>query len=281
MRNKLIENALLSNASQLGFNWIYNYDFLKEFALNNEMLMKEPEDEMYKKVKPSYHAYPNAKLGTLTVQGEILKWLFDKWEKDDTYSSHEYYNLLLNAFKPGGFYNGYVESYGRILVYNHLANEMNNKDLITLNDDQLVGFMPYLAAKALNKSNEEAFEFTKVLTNDQTYFELFKLFDTISKKNKSDDLILNNLSKLNDELKEKIRNGVLIKDTDEFLKENDGTSCSVIKSMPIIFHLYLKHDKLFDALKENVIIGGASCDRALLLGFLYTDDNLPSNWFYL
>jgi len=281
MRNKLIENILLSNASQLGFNWIYNSEFLKEYAKKNEMLMKVPNEEMYRKVKPSYHAYPNAPLGTLSVQGEILKWLYDNWEKDSTYSPHEYYNLLLNAFKPGGFYYGYVESYGRILVYNYLANEMKNKDLIPLNDDQLVGFMPYLAAKALNKSNNEAFEFTKVLTKDETYLELFNLLDLVIDNKKSDDLILNNLNKLNNDLIDKIRNGILIKDTDEFLKHNDGTSCSVIKSMPIIFHLYLKHDNLLDALKENVVIGGASSDRALLLGFLYKNDNLPSDWFYL
>lgn len=281
MNNKIINNVLLANASQMGFNWIYNYKFLKDYSKDNEMLMQVPDLDLYSKAKPSYFAYKDAKLGTLSVQGEIIKWLYNDWKNDHHFSPTKYKNMLYEAFKPGGFYHGYIESYGRVLVFNMLSKEMKNDNLAPINDDQLVGFAPYIVSKALGKSNEEAFYLTSVLTDDKTYLDLYYVLDKITSKPKSEELLLNSINTLNDHLKERIKDGIIIKNTDEFLIKNDGTSCSVIKSMPIIFHLYLKHNNLNDALLENVIIGGASCDRAILLGYLFKDDKLPKTWIYI
>ena len=48
-----------------------------------------------------------------------------------------------------------------------------------LNDDHLVGFIPYFVSKELGLSNEQAFDLTKLYSEDKSYYFYFKMFDYI------------------------------------------------------------------------------------------------------
>lgn len=275
--NKLIKRVLLANSSQLGFNWIYNSEFLLEHSKNNKMLMTVPNTKYYEDNKPSYNVYENAPLGSFTLQGNILKWLYQDLLKHQVYNDISYKSLLLNKLMPGGSYVGYVESYGKKLVLNELS-KMFKKDLIAMDDDQLVGFIPYIAYKALNMQVKEALKLTLVLTNNNNYELYFKALDLLLEKGKQS---LNEaLMLMPKEHQEKIKLAINSNDASNFIKDTHDLSCSINYAMPVIFYLYNKHNNLLDALSENVVLGGASSDRALLLGLLFDDESLPEEWNY-
>jgi len=64
----------------------------------------------------------------------------------------------------------------------------NNKKIKTNNDnimddDQLVGFVPYVVYKALGRKSKDMLKLTKVLTNNKEYDILFEVLDNINKEN--------------------------------------------------------------------------------------------------
>ncbi|MDD2574989.1 MAG: hypothetical protein PHD47_00810 [Acholeplasmataceae bacterium] len=272
----LIKTVLLTNSSQMGFNWIYNRAFLLGYSKDHEMLMQKPNSKHYHENKPSYNSYPNSKLGDNTLQGQILKWLYDDWKEHESYTTTNYKNLLLKHFMPGGLYSGYVESFGNKLVLNAL-NEKFNLGEVLMDDDQLVGFIPLIVAIALNKPSNEALNLTYVLTNNPHYKNYFEAITLLLDKGK--EKLVEAISLMPREHQEKIKNAVNTNNAKDFIKDAHDLACSINVAMPIIFYLYNKHPKLIDALNENVILGGASGDRALLLGLLYYPSDLPKEWY--
>lgn len=99
-------------------------------------------------VKPSFYVYPDASIGDVSVQGEILKWLYTSLKKNPEFTPKDYEKLLYNKFKPGGNYLGYVESYGKEQVFNRLIKDLR-QDIKPIKpmDHQLVGFVPSLATR--------------------------------------------------------------------------------------------------------------------------------------
>lgn len=278
--NQLIKQVLLANASQLGFNWIYNQKFLKEYSKENEMLMTAPNNEHYHHNKPSYNTYEGKPAGSNTLQGEIVKWLYNDVVNHGEYTSSHYKTLLLRKLTTGGEYSGYVESYGKKLVYNQLDFSLKLNNPLIMDDDQLVGFVPYIVYKALNKNTNEAFKLTEVLTNNQDYSGFFKAFDDIleHKKANKKEAIINSLKYVPEGYHQNIKKALMTNNSEDFISGPHDLSCSIDVALPIIYYLFNKHESLFDALQENVILGGASGDRALLLGLLYFEDELPKKW---
>lgn len=278
--NDLLKTVLLSNSSQIGYNWIYNSEFLNKRSLEENMLMTKPNNDDYHYNKPSYNSYEGKPAGTNSIQGEILKWLYNGFLKHENFDENDYKRLLLEKFMPGGSYSGYVESYGKKLVLKELNKILKIEDNLIMDDDQLVGFIPYIICKVFNKSNEEAIKLTEVLTNNNDYLLFFKAFDEITKNkhlNKK-ELLTKIIKGLNVTYQSSLLKAVNSNNSSDFINGPHDLSCSIDVALPIIFYLYNKHLKLYDALEENVKLGGASSDRALLLGLLYYPDELPKEW---
>lgn len=79
--------------------------------------------------------------------------------------------------------------------------------------------------------------------------------------------------------KAKFENIKEISNIDDYINAYAGRACSIEQSIPLIFYI-LYHAKDFeDALNINVSVGGASSDRALLLGaFLEQLYEIPNSW---
>ena len=282
--NKQIKAGLLANAASLGIHWIYNYKFLNELSLNESLLFRIQDPLLYRKAKPSYFSYPNQKLGDVSVQGDMLKWLYEALKNNNDYQVKQYENMLFKQFMPGGSYQGYVETYAKKQVIQTLSKQVNIKlDPIEKNDDHLVGFMPYLAVKALNLNTLKAWELTQLYTLDETYLSLFKMFDVLIDhlKTHSKKDALNIAIKHAPKAYVKILNEALIEEnTNDFIDLYAGRACSIDQSIPVIFHVFAKYDSFEEAIKENAKIGGAIADRATVLGYLLSIIyEVPDTWY--
>ncbi|QWB99424.1 hypothetical protein KHQ88_04465 [Mycoplasmatota bacterium] len=275
--------ALIANAAGLGIHWIYDHEYLKDFAKKQSLLFMKQEKEHFDKAKPSFYVYPDAEVGDVSVQGHILKWLFKALKDNPDYTAEEFEKMLYKKFKPGGDYKGYVESYGKEQVFNHLIKDLKQDiEKIEPNDHQLVGFMPYLVALELGMSNEEAFEFTKIYSQDDIYLEFFKLFDVLldripelGMKEAVKSIIEESPAGFIDVFKKAIE----MDDTNEFVEEHAGRACPIKHALPVMIHLLYHTESYEEAIKESALIGGAVSDRNMLLGVFWAQvSDIPKEW---
>lgn len=275
--NQLIKKVLLANSSQLGFNEIYNRKFLFNYSRTNQMLMTDNNSRHYKYNKPSYNNYPNSKKGELSFQGQILFWLDEAINTRFNFSGQDYKNLLLKKLMPGGTYQGYVEDFGKKLVFSELTKDLKVDFKYQIDDDQLVGFIPYIIAKAYNLTNEYAYKLASILTKNNDYIIFYEIFDILIKEKNKEKAIEAIMPLIPKPYINSITSAISYNDN-SFIKSIKMLSCAIGYAIPIIIYLYKKHRRLINALSENIILGGASSDRAMLLTLLYPNDLLPKEW---
>jgi hypothetical protein len=280
---KFIYPALLSNAATLGVQWIYNVKYLEDLSKKQSILFLVQNKQRFDEASPSYFAYPDTILGDLSVQGEILKWLYKALSLNKNFNQNDYKELLLSKFMPGGQYKGYVETYAKKLVALHLLDQLNvSVNQITLNDNQLVGFVPYIIAKELELSLDTAFRLASLFTQQTYYQSFYEMFDSILDHLKEKDLKDAIKSALNlgpIDYKTSLHQAIEMTDTNKFIDEYAGRACSVSDALPVIIHV-LYHSHSFEtALELNAKIGGASADRALLIGTILSQVyDIPNTW---
>ncbi len=267
----ILQGALSSNAASLGLNWIYNMPYLEKLADKEAILFIPIDPSKYKRARKAYLAYPEASVGDFTLQGHILNWFYERLKEDDTFKAEDYKAMLVDHLKPGGSYIGWVESYGKKLIYNTLVEDLKlNADPLTLNDDQLVGFAPYIALKSLGKDTKRAWDYVSVLTSNEDYIGLFKFFDHLMEALNNHPLqtsIEHSIDHAPDSLREVLYNAVNTKDIKTFLKDNNlNTACSIYHGIPLVVHILYHTNGFEDAVHMNTKIGGASSDRGLMLG---------------
>ncbi|MCR3906718.1 MAG: ADP-ribosylglycohydrolase family protein [Tenericutes bacterium] len=281
--NKFIKGALVANAAAMGYNWIYNMPYLEKLSKEQSLVFQKADPAQYERAKKSYYVYPKAEIGDVSVQGEVLKWLYIAMKANPELTPEDYEKLVFEQFQPGGDYQGYIESYGKRLVINKLSEILKLEiEKIEQTDDQLVGIVPYLVCKELGLPNEKAIELKNTFTNKTEYNDIFEMFDHIiedSKKTSLKEALEKNIKYAPKDYHDKLKKALEMEDTKKFIIEHSGTDCHIPRSIPLIYHL-LYHSKDFeDAVNKNVLIGGASCDRGLVIGAIMSQvSDIPDAW---
>lgn len=267
-----VKSALLASASALGVHWIYDYHFLEHLVKKQSLLFIRQEKEIFDQANPSFFVYPNSKVGDVSVQGEILNWLYNALLNHKDFTSTDYQNLLYEQFKPGGLYTGYVETYAKNLVLKILLDSQKlDSSHVKLNDDTLVGFMPYIVAKELGFGLEKAWLFTNILTRDKKYLDYFKFFDTLLEFLRTRPLkeSLEAVVSLAPEMHQNaLQKAIELTDSNHFIKSYASRSCAYPGAIAVIFHILYHTSDFEQVLSKNALIGGASADRGLLLGMI-------------
>jgi hypothetical protein len=279
MKNKL-KHALIANAATLGVHWIYNYNFLDELSKNQSLLFLDPDENLYKEAKISYFAYPGYKAGDFTGVGQLILKLYDALSQNPSFSIENYKTLLTQLYEPGGTYKGYVESYGKKLIFNQLKSALKiDMDDLMIDDHQLVGFAPYVTTKALGFETAKAIELASALSTSEDYQSYFTMLDHI--QNVSGTLhekIKKSIHLAPTQDHEALKQAIMMDDTDKFIEAFAGRGCDVSHTLPVIIHVLVKTNAFEEAVHFNAKIGGDSADRALLIGLLYHDSDIPESW---
>ena len=282
MNNYLI-GGLVANAASLGFHWVYNPEYLENLAKKQSLLFQLPNLKQYHEAGKSYFSYPLAKVGDFTSQGMFVLWLYEAWKNNMNFTQKDYSDLIYSKVRPGGDYQGYVESYSKMLVVNKLNQDLGlGMKELELNDDHLVGFIPYLVAKELSKSNEEAWDLAQLFTKKSEYLSFFQVFDHIFDgigKKPIQVLLKEAIHYAPMTYQNKLSLALEMTDTKRFIKEQAGISCHIPYSIPLIFHLLAHSTSFEEGIEWNTRIGGASSDRGLLLGSILSKlYPIPAGW---
>ncbi|MFW6299259.1 MAG: ADP-ribosylglycohydrolase family protein, partial [Bacillota bacterium] len=264
-------------------NWIYNMPYLEKLSQKEDLVFQAPDPSKYKRAGKAFYAYPEAEVGDVSVQGEIAKWLYASLKENPGFTPDDYTALLLDKFKPGGGYTGWVESYGKKLVLNDLNKQLKTgADALAINDDQLVGFVPYLVMKALGQSNDKAWDFASTLTEEKAYTTFYSAFDAVFEALEDTSIqeaLKASIKNVPDDYKEALEKAFEYDDTKAFIKDYAGTACSIKDAVPLIYHILAHTDSFEEAVRMNTKIGGASSDRAMLIGaFMAKASTIPNDW---
>lgn len=279
---RILDASLVGNAASLGFNWVYNMPYLSELNKTQSLVFQPIDKQHYDAAKRAFFGYPHAKAGDLSFQGDVTLWLYEALKKNADFSREAYLEMVYEAIKPGGQYVGYVESYGRDLVFNRLVETLKldvPKQII--NDDQMVGFAPYIATTALGLSKEKAWDLAQAFTSHTLYEPLFALFDLLREEasvKPFNTVLHEQLQVVPSELKEKV--SLALQESDTLTLTNTiNTACHIDHAVPLVFHILAHTASYQEAIELNTRIGGASCDRGLLIGVLYgAQANIPMSW---
>jgi hypothetical protein len=262
-------HALLGNAATLGIHWIYNPEYLLKLSQTQSLFFLKQDPQRYQQAQPSYYAYPKTEVGDVTSQGMILFWLYEALKQNPNLTQEEYRQLIYQHIKPGGDYEGYIETYGQKLIINQLNQSMKlDLPLLPLDDDHLIGFIPYIAVKQLNLPTEKAWELAQVFTAKEEYLACYKMLDAILEglKTKSLKTLLPEvLSLAPRRYAVQLQKAIAMTDTTAFVKDYAGKACAINQSIPIIIHLLFHSHSTLDAWQRNALISGAIAERAMLL----------------
>jgi hypothetical protein len=280
---KYLIGSLSANAATLGFHWIYNQSYLEELSKKQSLIFQPQQKLHFDLSVQSYYAYPKSKIGDVTTQGMFMKWLYKELYSHKDFSKKDYASLIYDHLRPGGDYEGYVETYGKKLLINQMNTDLKlGLPIVELNDDHLVGFVPYLVCKELGLPNEKAWELASLFTSKNEYQDFYNVFDFIFDHLQDAPLkvVLEQAIKYApSHFENALKMSIEMTDTKQFIKEYAGIACNIHMSLPLIFHM-LAHAKSFQELIEwNAKIGGASSDRGLILGaIMHQLSPVPPSW---
>lgn len=266
----ILRNALIGNAAALGLNWIYDMPFLERLSKKQDILFLKPDQTLYDQSKKSYFAYPNASIGDVSFQGNIAIWLYQTLKQNPQYPFDQYDDLIYDRIKEGSDYQGYIEAYGRKLLEDRKSME-NNPDFFSrpFDDDQLVGFVPYLVCHQVGLTTSRALKFTHVFASHPDYLLYFNMLDTFFKHAKTKPhkaLILDIINGLPEDKKETFLKATQMTDSKKYIAIYAGTACHIDHAVPVIFHVAYHSNSFEEGLHLNTKIGGASSDRGMLIG---------------
>jgi hypothetical protein len=275
-----VTHALLGNAATLGIHWIYNAEFLADLAKKQSILFLKQDPKVFAAAQPSYYAYPRTNVGDVTSQGMFLFWLTKALQANPNLSQQDYQNLIIDQIKPGGDYQGYIETYGHKLIMNYLNEKLGlTLPLVSIDDDHLIGFIPYIATKQLGLSTNKAWELAQLFTQKEEYPACYQMFDAIIDQLPTQSMkqaIEKAIAFAPKRYAVQMKKAIELTDTKAFVKDYAGTACAINQSVPIIIHLLYHSQSLADAWLRNALISGAIAERAMLLTLLMGIIDPPS-----
>jgi hypothetical protein len=283
---KYIQPALVANAASLGFHWIYDMDFLEELSKKQSLVFQLPSLELYAQAKPSFFGYPYAKVGDVTTQGMYLKWLYKAIQEKPDFDLEDYRNLIFEQTKPGGPYIGYIETYNHTLLINAMSSKLRlNLPALPVSDDHLVGFVPYLLSKELGLGNDYAWNLAQLFTDKGEYRQFFDMFDYIFENIAQMprlELLKNAIELAPESYHEKLEKALSMENTRDFIKQYAGIACHIPQSVPLIFRILNQCSSYEDMVETNIRLGGASGERAMLLGAIFAQvSEIPEEWIQI
>ena len=288
-KTNMIHASLLGASSALGYNWIYDTRFLKEYTEGKEVLFQPVDHKAYKLAKAAFDVYPSVGVGDFDFMGEVLYLLhmFLKNGKDLTPISWR--DTIYNAYKEDSKYDGYIEHYGVDLIEKVVSSSLHMQipsvytDYI---DKQLIGPALLLAIyendKFANKV-DETLKYSKVLTaySGVEYFVnlLNNLFNDLNNGVAKFTALKGNIKYAPTEYQEALENSLTATDQNSFIKEYSGVACGLDQSFPLIYYIVNHTNTWEEALRLNAVLGGASCARGIFLSAIFNIlDEVPDKY---
>ena len=291
---RLIYGALVADAASLGLHWIYEPARLAEIAARGDVVFLRPDQANYEGCKGTF-AHHGKRAGDLSGYGEYcVLMLRHLAERDGRFSRVAYQTLFRKHFGPGGAYVGHVDRPTRLTIQKLLPFEdpASYPQPSGVKDDRLpaLATLPAVVACAHNAGRDrdallDEIEHVVRVTSDEAAAVqaarvagamLFELLAHTSLEGalqcgieQADGALAGRLLAA---LSEPTFDAVAA-------AERFGAACHVEQGLPVIFHILANCLRYPEAVRANILAGGDSCGRSIILGAaMGMVDVVPMSW---
>lgn len=279
-KHNLVLGALVGDAASLGLHWIYDQPRIKTLAGDSPEFFASSAKH-YEGV-PSYFAHPLKSTGDQTQYGEQLMVLLRSLgAKNGHYDQHSYNAEFIAHFGYGGTYCGYIDHATRATL-NNLAGG-NTETASGADDTQLpaISKLPALIA-----AHQEEHAIAAIRTTSNT--DIAEIYGLVA-------VAMLCAARDGANVEVVVRQGIEAADPSirpaleaacaathlgcEDFTANVGMACELASGLPSVMHTLLSTSSFKTAIRRNILAGGDSCGRAILLGgVLGAVHGTPEDW---
>lgn len=290
--SEMLLGALVSDAACLGLHWIYEPERIAEIAARRGgQCAFTPVDAANYKDVLGYLAHGGRRNGMLTQYGEVLRLAIQSMNTSGgAFEVVAYQAAFVAHFGPGGPYQGYIDRPTRATL-NNIAEKRSPSGI---DDDQnpAISRLPailagYHGADNLQDMITQSMQVTNVNDIASAYSVAFAdvLLRVMQNEALSDALEAAAMS-ADDSIKAELLNAVSTTDANSIEYAGlIGRACHLPTAGPIMFHI-LKHSGSYrDAVERNILAGGDSAGRSILIGAIMgrvhgvaTQTGIPLSW---
>lgn len=272
---KMLLGAFVGDAFALGPHWIYDIEKIRKSFGNIDKIVSPLEDSYHKgKIK-----------GDFTHYGDQMLILMNYLSKSKEYVQQDYRNYWLE--KMEGF-KGYMDHASKNSI-------VNLKDLdieIGSDSNELAGIAGMPLLLFVNKDNKEILK-KRILKNtslthgNKKFLEIVETLFELTYGVLDGKTIIQSLDSAFEIATPRIKK-IITKARESLNKSPEeaaldfGQSCHSGEAFPLTIYLLLKYENSFrDALINNVMIGGDSAARGIVLGMIMgatEDSEIPNEW---
>lgn len=280
-RNRnMVLGALTADAASLGLHWIYDQPRITALAGDRPEFRRTVEQD-YVGV-PSYFAHPMKEPGDLSQYGEQVMVMLRALNSADRIYDQGAYNAAFTAhFGYGGPYVGYIDKATRKTLDNLARGDATRPN--GAEDTQLpaIAKLPALIAAGQEHAALDAIR----STNDTDIAEAYGMVATAMLCAARDGqeieaIAQSGLNAANSTIRPALQDACAARQTTtEDLTAQIGMSCELAYGLPSVMHNMLTAADFEDAVRRNILAGGDSCGRAVLLGgILGAVHGVPDEW---
>ncbi|WP_371170251.1 ADP-ribosylglycohydrolase family protein [Aliiroseovarius sp. 2305UL8-7] len=278
-----IFGALVADAAALGLHWIYDEGRIANIVKNQHgFAFLEPDPANYEGV-PAYFAHVTRKAGQGSQYGAALVGALEYLAQDGRSADAKgYQTSFISRFGPGGSFNGYIDRPTRDALTKITAEDTAPSGG---EDNQLPALSAVLAAHHLGdelwKPLQSVTHANPVALAAGTL--LVKLLSDLDTGGNVQDALRRSADQAPEPFKGGLRAALQADTSDSVVYGGTtGRACYLTEGLPLAFHILHNASDYTDAVRRNILAGGDSCGRALVIGAVmgaaHGVSDIPLDW---
>lgn len=278
--HSLVLGALVADAASLGLHWLYEPARLTAIAARGEVAFLEPDPANYRDCRGTF-VHGAKRCGELSGYGEYCALMLRHLA---THGGHfdgaAYQTAFLHHFGPGGAYVGYVDkpTRGTLLRLMHVgAGPFPVPSGV--DDDQLpaLATLPPLLVAAWQQGLAHAElpgrveQVVRVTSDNDTAVAAAQvaavMLHALLQGRPRLEALRASASLAPPPLADALHAALAGEHLDATAAAaHFGASCAVTRGLPVAYHIIARASGYAEAIRANIIAGGDSCGRAILIG---------------
>ncbi|SEO07253.1 ADP-ribosylglycohydrolase [Pseudorhodobacter antarcticus] len=277
--------AFVADAATLGLHWLYDPARIASVATTNGGPAFVPLNPAHFDGVPAYYAHAARQNGDLSQYGEVLATAIHSINDQHGFNLPEYQKAYAAHFGPGGAYVGYIDRVTRGTLQNIASGQT---DPSGIDDDQLpaIAALPALVVMGAPASTAQAaVQMTNV--NDTATRHALAFADLLARVLNGEPVqtalhaaAATTTGALHTALTAALQNTQNSTD----YAETTGRACHLPMALPLAFHILANTTNYTDAINANILAGGDSCGRAIIIGAVMaaahgtSENGIPAAW---
>lgn len=263
--------VLIADAAALGLHWLYDLERMHKVVAGGDPTFFTPNPDHYEG-QVGYFAHAGKLTGEQSHYGESYLLNMRHLSEQGKFDTLKFQQDFIACFGPGGSFNGYIDKPTRATLDNLKLIDVNAQPS-GADDRQVPALTPVSALCASYPADELSDAVIenaiRVTNNNDLAVSCGLYFSKVLQAVLNGDSITDSFATTEapDEIKEKMFEAISMKAVEiDSAAGVLGQSCDLKDTMPLSAYI-LSHSANFkQAAEMNVLAGGDSCGRAMMLG---------------